>query len=98
MDRDQRRQCQEFAFVVLHIVIIQPVRVVPIRSLDLRDDLVAAAIKGEAVNLRFAEQCRQRAAQIQHGHAHLRRLGPIDIDYHLGLVEGQINIEKGKLA
>ncbi|MNS91207.1 hypothetical protein D3C72_1252860 [compost metagenome] len=86
------------ALVVLHVVVVQPAGVVAVRPLDLGNHLVAAAFEGEAVDFRLAQQGRQGAAQGVHRHPHLRRLGPVDIHHHLGLVEGQVDVEEGELA
>lgn len=95
---DQGRQRQQLALVVLHVVIVQPAGVVAVGSLDLCNHLVAASFQGESVDFRFTQQGCQRAAQGVHRHPHLRRLGPVDIDYHFGLVEGQVDVEEGEFA
>ncbi|MNP03435.1 hypothetical protein D3C76_953200 [compost metagenome] len=97
-DGDQGRQRQHLPLLVFHVVIAQPVGVVAIRSFDLGNDFVTAAFDSETVDFRFAQQCRQGATEGIHGHPHLGRLGPVDIDHHLGFVEGQVNVEEGKLA
>ncbi|MNH00491.1 hypothetical protein D3C79_596830 [compost metagenome] len=95
---DQGRQRQQLALVVLHVVVVQPAGVVAVRPLDLGNHLVAAAFEGETVDFRLAQQGRQGAAQGVHRHPHLRRLGPVDIHHHFGLVEGQVDVEEGELA
>ena len=82
---------------ILHVIVVQPVGVVPEWPLDLRDDFVAASFDGEPVDLRFTEQGRQGAAQILHRHAHLRSLGAIDIHHHFGLVERQVEVDESEL-
>ena len=52
----------------------------PARALDLRDDLVAAAVDVEAVDEVAAEHRRQIGADLLHGQAHRRDLVAIDDD------------------
>ncbi|MNG34138.1 hypothetical protein D3C84_1205570 [compost metagenome] len=80
------------------VVIVQPVRVIPEGTFNLGNDFVTAAFDSETVDFRFAEQGRQGATEGIHGHPHLRSLGAIDIHHHLRFVEGQVNVEEGKLA
>ena len=95
---DQGRQWQQLALVVLYVVVVQPAGVVAVRPFNLGDHLVTATFKGEAVDFRLAQQGRQGAAEGVHRHPHLRRLCPVDVHHHFGLVEGKIDIEEGELA
>ncbi|MNN11663.1 hypothetical protein D3C81_1246290 [compost metagenome] len=97
-DGDQGRQRQQFTLGVFHVVIVQPVRIVTERPLDLGNDLVAATFNGESVDLAFTQQGRQGPPQVLHGNPHLRSLGAVDIHHHFRLVEGQVNVDKRKLA
>ncbi|MCY1540268.1 hypothetical protein D9M68_758970 [compost metagenome] len=98
MHADQGRQGHHGATVALHVVVAQPARIVPVGAFHLGDHLVAAAIDGEAVDLAFAQQSGQGGAEVFHGYAHLRGLGPIDIHHHFRLVERQVDVEEGELA
>ena len=98
MDLDQGGQRQHLVPVVLHVVIAQPARVVPVGLFDLGDHLVAATFDGEPVDFAFAEQRRQGHAEIFHRDAHLRRFFTVDVDNDLRFVEGQIDIQEGELA
>ncbi len=91
-------QRQQLAAAVLHVVAAQPFGVLAEAPLDLGDHLVAAPVDGEAVDLALAQQAGQGDAQVLHGHAHLRRLGAVDVDHQLRLVEGQVEVEEGELA
>ncbi|MNQ96448.1 hypothetical protein D3C85_1120540 [compost metagenome] len=96
--RNQGRQGQQLTLGVFHVIVVQPVGVVPKRSLNLSDDFVAASLDGEPVDLRFTEQGRQCSAQILHRHTHLGRLGTIDIHHDFRFVEGQVDIDERELA
>src|SRR5207253_11190302 len=54
-DGDQGRQRQQFTLGILYIVVAQPVGIVAVGSLDLGDDLVAAAFDSETVDFRFTQ-------------------------------------------
>ncbi len=95
---DQGRQRQQLALVVLHIVVVQPAGVVAVCALGLGNDLVAAPLEGETVDFGFTQQGGQGTAENVHRYPHLRRLGPVDIDHHLGFVKGQVDVEEGELA
>ncbi len=95
---DQGRERQHLALLVAHVVVAQPVGVVAVGAFDLGDDLVAAALDGEAVDLALAEQGAQGQAEVFHGDAHLRGLLAVDLDHDLRLVERQVHIEEGELA
>ena len=98
MHFDQGRQRQHLPLAVLHVVAAQPVGVVAVGAFHLSDHLVAAAVDGEAVDLAFAQQGGQGAAEVFHGHAHLRGFLAVDLDHHFRLVEGQVDVEEGELA
>ncbi|MNI65036.1 hypothetical protein D3C73_1205180 [compost metagenome] len=95
---DQCGQWQQLALVVLDVIAVEPAGVVAVGPFDLGDDFVAAAFESEAVDFPLAQQGRQGAAKDVHGYTHLRSLGAVDVDYHLGLVERQVDVEEGKFA
>ncbi|MNP16742.1 hypothetical protein D3C76_1091490 [compost metagenome] len=95
---DQGRQGQQFTLGVPDVVIVQPVRVIPEGTFNLGDDFVTTALDSETVDFRFTQQGRQRTAQILHRHAHLCRLGAIDVHYHLRFIECEVDVDKGELA
>ncbi|MCY1177910.1 hypothetical protein D9M73_182360 [compost metagenome] len=97
-DLHQGRQGNQLAALALHVVAAEPAGIVAILPLDLGDHLVAAAVDGEAVDLALAEQGGQGDAEVLHGHAHLRRLGAVDVDHQFRLVEGQVEVHEGELA
>ncbi|MCY1285977.1 hypothetical protein D9M70_349350 [compost metagenome] len=97
-DLHQGRQGNQLAALALHVVAAEPAGIVAILPLDLGDHLVAAAVDGEAVDLALAEQAGQGDAEVLHGHAHLRRLGAVDVDHQFRLVEGQVEVHEGELA
>ncbi len=95
---DQGREGDQWAVAALHVVAAEPAGIVAIGAFDLGDDLVAAPVDGEAVDLALAEQAGQRHPQVLHGDAHLRGLLAVDVDHQLGFVERQVEIEEGELA
>ncbi|MNF67939.1 hypothetical protein D3C84_497690 [compost metagenome] len=98
VDGDQGRQGQQLPLGVFHVVVAQPVGVVPVGPLDLGDHLVTAAFEGEAVDLGLRQQRCQRGAQVEHRYAHLRGLGAVDIHHHFRFVEGQVDVDERELA
>ena len=98
MHFDQGRQRQHLPLAVLHVVAAQPVGVVAVGAFHLSDHLVAAAVDGEAVDLAFAQQGGQGAAEVFHGHAHLRGFLAVDLDHHFRFIEGQVDVKEGEFA
>ena len=84
--------------VVLDLVAVDPVRREAEVARHLRDHLVAAAIKIEAVDPVAAEQRRQRAADVLHGDA--EAVGLVVVDLHLDLrrIELQVGVGEDEKA
>src|SRR6185312_7955172 len=66
--------------------------------LDLRDHLIRTAAEAEIIDVAAAERRGERAADIAHLPAELRRLVALDLHRALRLVEAQIGVDEQEIA
>ena len=80
------------------VVVEQLVRVEAETLLHLRNDLVGAAAHAEIIDVAAAQHGGERAADVAHLQAELRRLVAVDHDVGLRLVDLQVAVEEDELA
>ena len=93
-----RRQRHELAVAGAHLVARQPVGRQAEFARRLRDDLVAAAVEIEAVDVIAAEDRRQRRADVLHVDADAVGLVEVDLELILRRVELQIAVGEQEQA
>ena len=89
-DGGDARQRHQRAGGGAHLIALQPFGGQPEIARHLRDDLVAAAVEIEAVDVVAAQQRRQRRADVLHGDAETVGLVVVDLELHLRRLELQV--------
>ena len=92
VDRRDVGQRHQRAVAGAHLIAGEPVRRQPEVARHLRDDLIAAPIEIEQVDVVAAEQRGERGADIGHGDAEAVGLVVIDLELDLRRLEAQVGV------